>query len=42
MHVSTVLIDVPAGAACIVKEGDATGLVKEIVTRVEQMKRGPT
>jgi large subunit ribosomal protein L7Ae len=33
-------IDVPAGAACIVKEGDAVGLVKEIVTRVEQLKRG--
>jgi large subunit ribosomal protein L7Ae len=33
-------IDVPAGAACIVKEGDATGLVKEIVARVEQAKRG--
>jgi large subunit ribosomal protein L7Ae len=33
-------IDVPAGAACIVKEGDATGLVKEIVARIEQMKRG--
>jgi len=35
-------IDVPAGAACIVKEGDATGLIKEIVTRVEQVRRGPT
>jgi large subunit ribosomal protein L7Ae len=33
-------IDVPAAAACIVKEGDAVGLVKEIVTRTEQMKRG--
>ena len=33
-------IDVPAAAACITKEGDATGLVKEIVTRIEQMKRG--
>ena len=33
-------IDVPAGAACIIKEGDATGLIKEIVTRMEQMKRG--
>src|SRR4030042_4544307 len=32
-------IDVPAGAACIVKEGDATGLVKEIVGRVEQVRR---
>ena len=35
-------IDVPAGAACIVKEGDATGLVKEIVARVEQVRRGST
>jgi large subunit ribosomal protein L7Ae len=34
-------IDVPAGAACIVKEGDATGLIKEIVSRVEQVRRGP-
>jgi len=33
-------IDVPAAAVCVVKEGDATGLVKEIVTRTEQLKRG--
>ena len=33
-------IDVPAASVCIVKEGEATGLVKEIVTRIEQMKRG--
>ncbi|MEM2117578.1 MAG: 50S ribosomal protein L7Ae [Candidatus Bathyarchaeia archaeon] len=33
-------IDVPAASACIIKEGDATGLVKEIVSRIEQMKRG--
>ena len=33
-------IDVPAGAACIVKEGEATGLVKEIVARIEQVRRG--
>jgi len=33
-------IDVPAAAVCITKEGDATGLVKEIITRIEQMKRG--
>ncbi len=33
-------IDVPAASACIVKEGDATGLIKEIATRIEQMKRG--
>jgi large subunit ribosomal protein L7Ae len=37
---SAIGIDVPAGAACIVKEGDAAGLVKEIVARVEQAKRG--
>jgi large subunit ribosomal protein L7Ae len=33
-------IDVPAAAACILKEGDAAGLIKEIITRLEQMKRG--
>jgi large subunit ribosomal protein L7Ae len=33
-------IDVPAAAVCIIKEGDATGLVKEIVARIEQTKRG--
>ncbi len=33
-------IDVPAAAACIANEGEAAGLVKEIVTRVEQAKRG--
>lgn len=33
-------IDVPAAAASIVKEGDATGLIKEIIARIEQMKRG--
>ena len=33
-------IDVPAASACIAKEGEATGLVKEIVTRIEQIKRG--
>jgi large subunit ribosomal protein L7Ae len=33
-------IDVSAASACIVKEGDASGLVKEIVARIEQMKRG--
>ena len=35
-------IDVPAAATCIIKEGDATGLIKEIITRIEQVKRGPT
>ena len=33
-------IDVSAASACIVKEGDAAGLVKEIVTRIETLKRG--
>jgi large subunit ribosomal protein L7Ae len=37
---SAVGIDVPAASVCIVKEGDATGLVKEIITRIEQLKRG--
>jgi len=32
-------IDVPAASACIAKEGDAAGLVKEIVTRIGQLKR---
>jgi len=34
-------IDVPAAAACIAKEGDAAGLVNEITTRIEQIKKGP-
>jgi large subunit ribosomal protein L7Ae len=33
-------IDVSAASACITKEGDAAGLVKEIITRLEQIKRG--
>jgi len=33
-------IDVPAASVCIVKEGEAVGLVKEIITRIEQIKRG--
>ena len=33
-------IDVPAAAACIIKEGDAAGLVKEIITRIEHLKKG--
>jgi large subunit ribosomal protein L7Ae len=33
-------IEVPAASACIVKEGEATGLVKEIITRVGELKRG--
>lgn len=39
---SAVGIDVPAASVCIVKEGDAAGLIKEIVTRIEQAKRGAT
>ncbi|HII85748.1 TPA: 50S ribosomal protein L7ae [Candidatus Bathyarchaeota archaeon] len=34
-------IDVPCASACIIKEGDASGLIKEIITRLEQVKRGP-
>jgi large subunit ribosomal protein L7Ae len=33
-------IDVPAASVCIVKEGEAEGLVKEIIARVEELKRG--
>jgi large subunit ribosomal protein L7Ae len=33
-------IDVPCASACIIKEGEATGLIKEIITRLEQVKRG--
>jgi large subunit ribosomal protein L7Ae len=33
-------IDVSAASACIVNEGEAAGLVKEIVVRVEKVKRG--
>jgi len=33
-------IDVSAASVCIVKEGEAAGLVREIVARIEQMKRG--
>ena len=38
---SSIGIDVPAAAACILKEGEATGLIKEIITRIAQVKRGP-
>jgi large subunit ribosomal protein L7Ae len=34
-------IDVPCASACIIKEGEASGLIKEIITRLEQVKRGP-
>jgi large subunit ribosomal protein L7Ae len=37
---SAVGIDVPAASVCIVKEGQATGLIKEIITRIDQAKRG--
>ncbi len=37
---SAVGIDVPAASACIIKEGDAAGLIKEIIARIEQVKRG--
>jgi len=33
-------IDVPAASVCIIREGEAVGLIKEIITRVESMKRG--
>jgi large subunit ribosomal protein L7Ae len=33
-------IDVSAAAACIINEGDATGLVKEIIARIERLKKG--
>ena len=33
-------IDVPCASACIIKEGDASGLIKEIITRIDQVKRG--
>jgi large subunit ribosomal protein L7Ae len=33
-------IDVPAAAACIAKEGDAAGIIKEITTRIELIRRG--
>jgi large subunit ribosomal protein L7Ae len=38
---SAIGIDVPCASACILKEGEATGLIKEIITRLEQLKRGP-
>ena len=37
---SSVGIDVPCAAACILKEGEASGLIKEIITRIDQVKRG--
>ena len=37
---TSVGIDVPAASVCITKEGDATGLIKEIITRTDQSKKG--
>ena len=37
---SAIGIDVPAASACIVKEGDAANLIKEIATRVAELQRG--
>jgi len=37
---SAVGIDVPAASVCIVKEGDAENLVKEIISRIEELQRG--
>jgi large subunit ribosomal protein L7Ae len=33
-------IDVQCAAACIIKEGEAAGLIREIITRLDQIKRG--
>jgi large subunit ribosomal protein L7Ae len=33
-------IEVPAASACIINEGEAIGLVKEIVKRLEQIRKG--
>jgi large subunit ribosomal protein L7Ae len=33
-------IDVPSASACITKEGDAANLIKEIITRIEELQRG--
>ncbi|MCS7124122.1 MAG: 50S ribosomal protein L7Ae [Candidatus Bathyarchaeota archaeon] len=37
---TSVGIDVPAASACIINEGDAGGLVKEIIKRIEQIRKG--
>jgi large subunit ribosomal protein L7Ae len=37
---SSVGIDVPAASACVVSEGEAAGLVKEIIKRLEQIRKG--
>jgi large subunit ribosomal protein L7Ae len=33
-------IDVSAASACVISEGDALGLVKEIIKRIEQIRKG--
>jgi large subunit ribosomal protein L7Ae len=33
-------IEVPSAAACITDEGKATGLISEIITRIEQIRQG--
>jgi large subunit ribosomal protein L7Ae len=37
---SAIGIDVPAASACIVKEGDAANLLKELIKRIEGLQRG--
>jgi large subunit ribosomal protein L7Ae len=37
---SSVGIEVPAASAAIIMEGEAAGLVKEIISRIEHIKRG--
>ena len=36
---SAIGIDVPAAAACITEAGDAAGLLKEILTRLQSVKK---
>ncbi len=37
---SAIGIDVPAASACIVKEGDAVNLLKELIKRIDGLQRG--
>lgn len=37
---SAVGIDVPSASVCIVEEGEAANLVKEIISRVDELQRG--
>ncbi|MBS7659748.1 MAG: 50S ribosomal protein L7Ae [Candidatus Bathyarchaeia archaeon] len=37
---SAVGIEVPAASACIINEGESASLVKEIVKRIENIKKG--